>query len=267
MNRSFLAAICASATGLIAGAFAAEPNDTDWSDQISSADLKALSDPTVLTRRVWLETEWNKFTDGTSTVEETLGALWAWRLTDSMDWAVRLKLPAKFRVGSDDPEVSDVAGLGDIRPAIGGAYRINKAWRVGGGLELQMPTGRHEVSDNVWRIQETGTMAWDLTPWLTFSPSFEYNQSFAEEGSARPLHFIETFYPITFILPHKWAIATQYELKADFENNNYVTHSAKLLVAKELENIPLSLALSLRRAFDSGENEFRMNFIVTYYFR
>ena len=59
-------------------------------------------------------------------------------------------------------------------------------------------------------------MAWDLTPWLTFSPSFEYNQSFAEEGSARPLHFIETFYPITFILPHKWAIATQCELKGRF---------------------------------------------------
>jgi len=268
MNRLLLAVSCAIAAAAFAlDVWGADPNGTQSSDPTSANDLKELSDPTILTRRVWLETEWNKFTDGTSTVEETLAALWAWQLTDSMDWAVRLRLPAKFRFGSDNPDVSDVGGLGDIKPAIGGAYRINKAWRVGGGLELQIPTGRHEISDNVWRIQEFGAMAWDLTPWLTLSPSFEYNQSIAEEGSARRLHFIETFYPATIILPHKWAITTQYELKADFENNNYLTHSAKLLVAKELGNIPLSFALSVRRSFDSGENEFRMNFIVTYYFR
>jgi hypothetical protein len=267
MNRLLFSAFCFAVAVFVVNAFSAQPGDNAGMSELTAADLKELSDPTILSRRVWLETEWNKFTDGTSTVEETLAALWAWRLTDSMDWAVRLRLPAKFRVGSDDPKISDVAGLGDIKPAIGAAYRISKAWRVGGGLELLMPTGRHEVSDNVWRVQEFGAMAWDLTPWLALSPSFEYNESLAEEGSTRPLHFIETFYPATFILPHQWAITAQYELKADFENDNYITHSAKLLLAKELEDIPLSLALSIRRSFYSGENEFRVNCIVTYYFR
>ncbi|HJZ66513.1 MAG TPA: hypothetical protein VKF81_00085 [Blastocatellia bacterium] len=267
MNRLLFAAFCPVVATFVVSAFSAEPNDNAATEALSADDLKELSDPTILTRRVWLETEWNKFTNGTSTVEETLAALWAWRVTDSMDWAVRLRFPVKFRAGSDDPGLPDVAGLGDIKPAIGATYRINKAWRVGGGLELSMPSGRHEVSDNVWRVQEFGAMAWDLTPWLTISPSFEYNESAAEEGSTRPLHFIEVFYPATFVLPRKWAITAQYELKADFENDNYITHSAKLLVAKELENVPLSLGLSLRRSFDSGENEFRFNFIVSYYFR
>ena len=78
---------------------------------------------------------------------------------------------------------------------------------------------------------------------------------------------METFVPFTFVLPHKWAVSVGYENKADFENDNYVTHRAKVLVAKELENVPLSFALSAKRDFDSGEKEFQVNFVVTYYFR
>lgn len=235
--------------------------------EVANADLKESSDPTILTRRVWFETEWNKFEDGSSVVEQTLGTLWSWRLSADQDWAVRLKLPVKFRVGSDDPDVADIGGLGDIKVATGTAVRLAKDFRVGGGLDLEMPTGRSELSDNFWRIQEFGAMAWDIAPWLTFSPSFEYNQSFSEEGSTPSAHFLETFFPFTFILPHKWAVAASYENKVDFNNDNYVTNRAKILVAKELENVPLSFALSAKRDFDSGEKEFQVNFVVTYFFR
>jgi len=118
-------------------------------------------------------------------------------------------LPVKFRVGSDDPNVSDIGGLGDIKVAAGTALLLCKTVRIAVGLDLEMPTGRHELSDNAWRIQEFGALAWDITPWLTFSPSIEYNQSFSEEGSAPPLHFLETFIPLTFILPHKWAVSAR----------------------------------------------------------
>jgi hypothetical protein len=257
--------------GLIAGFHganleAAEQVGTS-SDQVPAADLKERNDPTILTRRVWLETEWNKFTDGTSIVEETAGTLWAWRVSENQDWAMRLKLPVKFRVGSDDPNVSDIGGFGDIKIAAGTAWRLSKTTRIGGGLDLEMPTGRHELSDNAWRIQEFGAFAWDITPWLTFSPSFEYNQSISEEGSTPPLHFIETFFPFTFILPHKWAVSVGYENKADFENDNYVTHRAKIGIGKELESVPLSFYLQAKRDFDSGEKEFQVNFVVTYFFR
>ena len=237
------------------------------SDQVPAADLKELNDPTVLIRRVWLETEWNKFTDGTSIAEETAGTLWAWRVSENQDWAVRLKLPVKFRVGSDDPNVPDIGGLGDVKVATGTAFRLSKTFRVGAALDLEMPTGRHDLSSNVWRFQEIGALGWDITPWLTFSPSFEYNESVAEEGSAQPLNFLETFFPFTIILPHKWAVTAGYENKTDFENDNYVTHRAKIAIAKELESIPLSFYLQAKRDFDSGEKEFQVNFVVTCYFR
>jgi hypothetical protein len=173
----------------------------------------------------------------------------------------------KFRVGSDDPGVSDIAGFGDMKIAAGTAVRLAKDFRIAGGLDLEMPTGRHELSDNFWRIQEFVAFAWDITPWLSFTPSAEYNQSFAEEGSTQRAHFLETFFPFTFILPQKWAVAVGYENKADFENDNYVTNRAKVLVAKELDNVPLSFVLSAKRDFDSGEKEFQVNFAITYFFR
>jgi hypothetical protein len=233
---------------------------------LEAADLKELNDPTVFIRRVWLETEWNKFTDGTSTVEETTGILWAWRVSENQDWAVRLKLPMKFRVGGDDPNIPDIGGLGDVKVATGTAFRLSKTFRVYTAFDLAMPTGRHDLSDNVWRVQEIGALGWDITPWLTFSPSFEYNKSVAEEGSAQPVNFLETFFPFTIILPHKWAVAAGYENKTDFENNNYVTNRAKIAIAKELESIPLSFYLQAKRDFDSGEKQFQVNFVVTCYF-
>jgi hypothetical protein len=55
--------------------------------EVSNADVKESTDQvTILTRRVWFETEWNKFEDGSSIVEQTLGTLWAWRLSADQDW-------------------------------------------------------------------------------------------------------------------------------------------------------------------------------------
>jgi hypothetical protein len=131
------------ALGMIAGLVGANLNAADQSpnsDEVPAANLK-LDDPTVLTRRVWLETEWNKFTDGTHTVEETFGQQWAWRVSGNQDWGVRLKLPVKIRVGSDVPGVTDVGGLGDVKMAIDTAFRLSRVFRLGGALDLQMPTG------------------------------------------------------------------------------------------------------------------------------
>ena len=75
-------------------------------EEVTNSDLKEATDPTILTRRVWFETEWNKFDNGSSVLEETLGTLWAWRISADQDFAVRLKVPFKFRVGADDPELS-----------------------------------------------------------------------------------------------------------------------------------------------------------------
>ncbi len=230
--------------------------------EVPGADLKELNDPTILTSRVWLETEWNRFEDDSSVIEHTFGSLWAWRVSPNADWAVRLKLPVKYRIGGDLP---DIGGLGDVKVATGGAVRLSKNWRLGGGVDLEAPTGRRELSDNAWRIQEFVAIGWDIAPWLTFSPSFEYNQSLSTEYDG-DIHNLEIFAPFTFVLPNKWAIGLAYENKADFEADTD-THRGKIFVAKELETMPLAFALSAKRDFNGGPKEFQVNFVITYFFR
>ena len=130
-----------------------------------------------------------------------------------------------------------------------------------------MPTAADDLGDNDWRLQEFWAGAWDATQWLTLSPSAEYNHSIAELGDAPPQSYLEMYFPATFLLPQQWAVTARYEAKVDFENDNYVTHSAKLLVAKQLDAPPLGLALSIKKPFDGGEKQFQINLIITYYFR
>ena len=95
----------------------------------------------------------------------------------------------------------------------------------------------------------------------------EYNESVAEVLSASPKHYLEMYLPATFLLPRAWSVTPRYEVKVDFERANYVTHSAKLVVAKELRSPPLGFALSIKKPFDGGEKEFQVNFVITYFFR
>lgn len=243
------------------------PGDDSSQAEKTEENLKSLQDPTILARRAWADTEWNQYADGRHYLEETLGGLWAWRVSEAQDWGVRVTVPYEWHLAGDAAGYSDDRGLGDIKFATGTAFHLGRTWRMGLGAELRTPTAEAGLGDNVWRIQEFVALAWDATPWLTLSPSAEYNQSFHEEPGVASQHFLEMYFPATFLLPHHWSVSPRYEAKVNFEDDNYVTHTAKFLIAKQLTNPPLGLAASVKRSFDSGEKDFTVNFIVTYYFR
>ena len=101
IKRSVPSALAIIFTFLFINVSAAE-EASPISDQVPEADLKELTDPTILVRRVWFEEEWNHFDDSTNIVEDTFGGQWAWPVGANQDWAVRLKLPVKYRFGSGD---------------------------------------------------------------------------------------------------------------------------------------------------------------------
>ena len=241
---------------------AGEPAGDNTTEQVIADELKSLEDPTILKRRVRLETEWNSYRDGSDNVEETLVGLWAWPISARQDWAVRLKLPYEWHFAGNNSGDSDENGLGDIKMATGMAYRLNDAWRVGGGLELRMPTAQNDLGDNVWKLQEFGTLAWDATKWLSLTPTVEYNESLCEENDASPQHNAELFFPATFILPHRWSITTRYEAKIDFENDNYVTQSGKLYLSKSFAKIPVGLTASIKKPFNTANKDYQVNFVI-----
>ena len=246
--------------------YAADPTKDVADAQRIAEELKAFEDPTILKPRVWLDTEWNTFKDGTNNVDLTLGGLWTWAVSANQDWAVRLKVPLLLHFAGNADTDSDTQDLGDIKLGTGTAFRLSESWRIGGGLELRFPTTTdHDPSNDQWRVQLLGAIAWDITRQFTFSPSFEYNKSFSDEHGAVPKDFLEMFFPITYLLPGHWSVTARYEAKVDFENDNTLTQSAKLQVAKQLDRLPLGFALSIKKTFDGGDKKFQVNFVSTYY--
>ena len=233
----------------------------------TTAELKAIEDPTILKRRAWLDTEWNRFKDSSHDFSLTGGRFWAWRVSDRQDWALRLKVPFEFHVAGDTPGESNEQGLGDLKLAAGTAWRLSESQRVAVGLEMRFPSATNNMGANVWRPMLFGTMAWDLSPYMTFSPSAEYNKSIKELRGAAPQDFIELFFPVIFMLPDRWSVTPRYEAKVDFANNDHLTHSAKITATRLLEQLPLALSLSIKKSFGGGEKQFQVNFVTTYYFR
>lgn len=255
------------AAGLTPAMCSAESAAVGVNEQTITEELKAQEDPTILKRRIWSDTEWNKYKGGSHDIEETLGVLWAWRVSDNQEWAVRLKVPFKFHIAGDAEEDSDKQGLGDIKLATGTAFRLGESLRTAVGVEMRFPSATDDLGNNVWRLQLIGAVAWDVARQLTLSPFFEYNKSVAEAHSAAPQHFLEMYFPATYVLPRKWSVTARYEAKVDFENHNQWTNSAKFVITKLLERLPLGFSLSIKKSFDGGDKQFQMNFVTTYYFR
>jgi len=265
LTAPLLAAMLVFALG-VSPVRAAEAASGSAEEQIAEQDLKSLEDPTILKRRAWLETEWNSYRDGSDNIEETLGGLWSWRVSENQEWAVRLKLLYEWYLAPDDSDQSDASGIGDTMLATGTAFQLGEKWRAGGGIELRMPTAEDNLGDDVWKLQEFGTVSWDATKWLTFSPSFEYNKSIAEEDGASSQNYLELFFPATVILPHRWSVTARYEAKVDFVEDNYVTQSGKLALAKAFEKIPIGLTASIKKPFNTQNKDYQVNFVVNYFF-
>ena len=230
-------------------------------------ELKALEDPSIFKPRVWLDTEWSSFKNSSDDGVLTFGGLWAWPASADQDWGLRIKLPVEFHWAGNAAGDSNEQGLGDLKLALGTAFRLSDSLRTAAGLEMRFPTASDNLGANAWRPLLFGVVAWDLQPGVTFSPSAEYNKSIKELRGAAPQEFIELFFPVTFVLQRYWAVSPRYELKADFANNNRLTHTGKLSVTKRLEEQPLALTLSIKKSFDGGEKKFQINFVATHYFQ
>jgi hypothetical protein len=245
---------------------AAEPSSVD-SATAAAAQLKALSDPTIIQSSVWLDTEWDQFRHGAEEATWTLGGLWGSRVSDRQDGAVRLKVPFVCDRSDEASGHADIGGLGDIEVATGTAFRLSNTWRAGGGIELHADTASNPaLGDSVWRLHSSCSIAHDVTDWLTLTPTAEYSHSIAEEHNVAQQRYLELSLPTTFILPYDWSIPTRYKAKIDFENGDRWTHTADLGVAKRLPNVPVVLSATLEKTFDGGNKKFQANLTMTYYF-
>jgi hypothetical protein len=231
-------------------------------DPTAAEQLKQLNDQTIIATRVLLDSEWDQFKHGANEATWSLATLWGWRVSDSQDWGVRLKLPLVYARRDDD-----IAGLGDLEIGTGTAFRLNNTWRTGGGLELHVDTASDPtLGDRVWRLKPGWGVAHDITDWLTVNFNVDYSHSIAEEHKVAPQRYLELSLPAIFILPYDWSISGKYEAKVDFENGDHWTHIVNVGVAKRLSNLPLVLSATLEKSLDGGPKKFQANFTIVYFF-
>jgi len=230
-------------------------------------ELKQLNDPTLLVTHVSLESEWDQFKEGAERVNWTFTGLWAWRVSDCQDWAIRFTLPFVYNRSDRGSGHGDTGGLGDVEFGTGTAFRLTDKWRTAGGVELHADTASDPAfAENVWRLKLGWGIAHDFTKWLSLSPNFEYNRSIAEENKVRPQSYLDMSVPATFILPHHWSVSAKYRTVLDFNNGDRWAHSLTAGIAKRLSNAPVVLSTTIQKPLSSGAKRFQLGLTVVYYF-
>jgi hypothetical protein len=263
LDRVLLVTLVSLAAPVLLGTEQASDDSATAAEQ-----LKALTEPrTILQSSVWLDTEWDQFKHGAEEATWTLAGLWAWRVNDREDWALRFKVPFVYDRSDESSGHANIGGIGDIEVATGTAFRLSNTWRTGGGIELHADTASNPaLGDNVWRLHSSWSVAHDVMNWLTLAPTAEYSHSVAEDHGAEPQRYLELSLPATIILPYNWSIGTRYKAKIDFENGDHWTHTADVGVAKRLSSIPVVFSATFEKTFDGGDKKFQVNLTMTYYF-
>jgi hypothetical protein len=255
----------AAASALLASPACALQSTDDTEDVEASVirDIRSKEeDATIITSRVWVENEWNNNQDDGTTNDTTIGLRLGRQIFKNHDWGVQFELPyVRNSTASPGGHLID-QGIGDLRVTVGTALALSPTVRIGGGLELRMPTGESDVSANIWRLQEFAAVAWDATHWLTLAPKLRYYHTVGHQNGAPSQNYWELYLPATFILPHHWSLATRYELKLD-RVSDHTTHSANFTIGRELPRPRLSLSASVKVPFNSLTNDYQLLFNVT----
>src|SRR5436189_1377693 len=230
-------------------------------------ELKQLNDPTLLVTHVSLESEWDQFKDGAERANWTFTGLWAWRVSDCQDWAIRFTLPFVYDRTDRGSGHRDTGGLGDVEFGTGTAFRLNDKWRTAGGVELHADTASDPAfAENVWRLKWGWGVAHDFTHWLSLSADADYNHSIAEENNVRPHSYLEISVPATFILPQHWSVSAKYRTLVDFNNGDRWVHTLTAGIAKRLSKVPVVLSATFQKPLSSGAKRFQVGVTVVYYF-
>ncbi len=237
-------------------------------DSAVADELKQLNDRTIINTHISLSSEWDQFKDGAEKAVWTLSGLWAVRVSDWQDWGLRLNLPFAYYRSDQASGHDEVGGIGDAELGVGTAFRLNQAWRTGGGVELHADTASDPaLAEKVWRLKAGWGVSHDFTEWLTLTLNTDYNHSIAEQDGVRPHRYLELSLPATLILPQAWSMNAQYKTTVDFENGDRWSHRVGAGIAKRLSKIPIVVSASLEKPLSSGAKKFNVSITIVYYFR
>jgi hypothetical protein len=230
------------------------------------SELFELNDPTILKRKVGLENRFTDLDDGAARYKAIMEGLYAFGLSNNIDFGLRLRVPIVHYFSSDEPGDSDVTGLGDIEFAFGPAFRLNKKLRTFFGLETQFNSATNEnLGDDSIILRPLYTFAWSATSFMDVVFNFEYSNSVFEEPGQGPTNNLLIAIPITFSLPHLWSLTFEWRGRAVFVDPEEFRNSIRPGVSKAFKKVPITLFAKFEIPINDTQFETRFGFF--YFFK
>lgn len=171
-------------------------------------------DPTLLSRRILTEYEYEEKADGDSSEKWLWNVRGALRVSEDIAFGAQLEVPWRWV----DTNADDDAGWGDLETRLGFAGHLTDSTRWGLGMNLKFPTASELLGDGVFELRPLASMRWCLTDRIQIGTSFEYSFTPRDEGT-QDVSSLEIRLPLTLKLAEKLSAFTSYKPRWNFAHD------------------------------------------------
>jgi hypothetical protein len=213
LNLAIQVLVVAAAT--MAQAEESAPMSAWFDHQPDRAWLEAY-DPTLISRRLLTQFEFEDRLGGNSTAKWFWNARGAVPLTTELALGLQLELPMRWAENVGDPQF----GLGDIEARLGIVQRLAPEWRWAVAMNAKFPTASSgSLGSGVFELRPILAMRWEASKRVELGINAEYTFTPRDEGTAWESE-LELKFPVTVELTPGLSAFLSYNQKWLYESDS-----------------------------------------------
>lgn len=212
------------ATALVATAGAAQPPpqedpaaaQPEWFEHRASRAWLEEYDPTLLTRRLLTQAEYEELHDGDANIIWLSNLRWAFPIGKSVAFGLQLETPLRWT----DVAGEHSSGLGDIELRAGLVFREAGNFRWALGLNSKFPTATSSsLGDGVVALRPQTGFRWEATGSLELGVNVEYSFTPGDEAGHR-VSALEFKFPLVAKLAENLSGLISYNPRWNYANDS-----------------------------------------------
>lgn len=230
-------------------------------------DIMELVDAPVFTRNtLQLKYEWTEKAAGAAMGQATFKPVFVWG--DEREFSLRLEMPLQTHY-PNTPAEPTVSGFGSLTSTLLWAFYSHEGIRQAIGLELQWNTGTNAAVGQPWIFEPVYVVAFRFSPILALSVEVNWQKSFGDLGTYKPVNTLQFKPTLTVALPAWFFVSAQDKTSWSLENHD-VGSLLKLTAGRFLtETRNVVLAIEYETALDpvaATGSVFMVGAMLSYFF-
>jgi hypothetical protein len=207
-------------------------------------DIMELVDSPVFTRNtLQLKYEWTEKAAGAATGEFTFKPIFVWGA--EREFSLRLEIPVETHYPNTAGEPT-VSGFASLTSTLLWAFYAHEGIRQAAGLELQWNTATNAAVGQAWIIEPVYVVAFRLSSSVALSVELNWQKSFGNLGSYKPVNTLQLKPTVTVALPAWFFVSAQDKTSWSIQDGNvgsllkftagrFLTASRSVVLAAEYE--------------------------------